>query len=69
MDAKSKRLLLYAALIALAWYATMRTGAGAGAGRAIDLLSGQPITPTDYYLPPAPMIPISTSGGGGFGRF
>lgn len=60
MDAKSKRLLLYAGLIALAWYATMRTGAGAG--RAVDLLSGQPITPTEYYLTPAPMSGGGTAG-------
>lgn len=67
MDDRATRLLIYAALIALAWYASQaRAG---GTVRAIDTLSGQPITPTDYYLPPAPMNPIPTSGGGGFGRF
>lgn len=53
MDAKTQRLLLYAALIALAWYATRNGRLGSGTVRAIDPLSGQPITPTDYYYIPA----------------
>lgn len=69
MDAKTQRLLLYAALIALAWYASRNGRPGSGTVRAIDTLSGQPITPTEYYIPPAPMIPNPLTGGGGFGRF
>lgn len=65
MNAQTQRALLYAGLIVLAWYLS-RQGILGGVGRLVDPLSGQPITPPEYYIPLGIPELRQQVGGGGF---